>query len=80
MSDTTDLLLRLLKLGKQQGLRQRDIALRAGIKPESLSRAKKAGDMRASTLNRLAHVVGMKLALVPDKPLIDKIDSGTLFE
>jgi transcriptional regulator with XRE-family HTH domain len=80
MSDTADLLSQILKLGKEQGLRQFDIARRAGIKPESLSRAKKAGDMRASTLNGLARVVGMKLSLVPDKPLIDKIDSGTLFE
>jgi len=80
MSDTADLLSQILKLGKEQGLRQFDIARRAGIKPESLSRAKKAGDMRASTLNELARVVGMKLSLAPDKPLIDKIDSGTLFE
>lgn len=80
MSDGSELLQKILKLGKEKGLKQFDIAQRAGIKPESLSRAKKSGDMRVSTLNALAHAVGMKLALVPDKPLVEKIDSGTLFE
>jgi len=45
-----------------------------------LSRAKKGGNMRVSTLNELAHVVGLKLSLVSDQPLREKIDSGQLFE
>jgi hypothetical protein len=36
--------------------------------------------MRVSTLNELAAVVGLKLTLVADRPLIAKIDSGSLFE
>jgi DNA-binding phage protein len=80
MGDPSELLLQILERGKAQGLRQFDIARRAGIKPESLSRAKKSGDMRLSTLKELARVVGLKLALVPDEPLVEKIGSGTLFE
>ena len=34
----------------------------------------------ASSLDELARVVGLRLTLVPDQPLIEKIDTGTLFE
>ncbi len=80
MMETTGILQEILKRGKAQGLTQIVLAQRAGITPESLSRAKKGGDMRVSTLSELAHVVGLKLSLVPDAPLREKIDSGTLFE
>jgi transcriptional regulator with XRE-family HTH domain len=80
MADTTDLLQQILALGKEQGLTQITLAQRAGITPEALSRAKKGGNMRVSTLNELARVVGLKLTLVSDVPLREKIDSGSLFE
>jgi transcriptional regulator with XRE-family HTH domain len=80
MNQPFDLLQVVLRKAREQGLSQRDVARRAGITPESLSRAKKAGDMRVSTLNELAAVVGLKLALIADQPLIAKIDSGSLFE
>jgi transcriptional regulator with XRE-family HTH domain len=80
MNQTFDLLQTILYKAHELGMNQRDIAVRAGITPESLSRAKKAGDMRVSTLNELADVVGLKLTLVADQPLITKIDSGSLFE
>ncbi|MDH3980966.1 MAG: helix-turn-helix transcriptional regulator [Gammaproteobacteria bacterium] len=80
MTETTDLLQQILTLGKAQGLTQIVLAQRAGITPESLSRAKKGADMRVSTLNELAHVVGLKLSLVSGAPLREKINSGTLFE
>ena len=77
---SADLLQQILALGKEQRLTQITLAQRAGITPEALSRAKKGGDMRLSTLNALAHVVGLKLSLMPDAPLRAKIDSGRLFE
>jgi transcriptional regulator with XRE-family HTH domain len=80
MTETTDLLQQILALGKAQGLTQMMLAERAGITPEALSRAKKSADMRVSTLNELAHVVGLKLSLTSAAPLREKIDSGTLFE
>jgi transcriptional regulator with XRE-family HTH domain len=80
MNEAFNLLQMVLSKAKELGMSQRDIALRAGVTPESLSRAKKAGDMRISTLNELAAVVGLKLTLVADRPLITKIDSGSLFE
>lgn len=80
MSDSSDLLRQILARSREQGLTQIALARRAGITAEALSRAKKAGDMRVSTLADLARVVGLTLALVPDSPLVEKIDSGTLFE
>ena len=80
MPATTELLRQIIALGRQKGLRQQDIARRARLQPESLSRAKKSGDMYVSSLEELARVVGLKLVLVPDQPVIEKIDKGTLFE
>jgi DNA-binding phage protein len=80
MSATNELLSRIIAVGRQKGLRQQDIARRARLQPESLSRAKKSGDMYVSSLDELARVVGLRLTLVPDQPLIEKIDKGTLFE
>lgn len=80
MSDSSDLLQQLIARGRVQGLTQVELARRAGITAEALSRAKKAGDMRVSTLADLARAVGLTLALVPDSPLQEKIDSGRLFE
>ena len=80
MAKSADLLQQILALGKEQGLTQIILAQRAGITPEALSRAKKGADMRLSTLIALAQVVGLKLSLVPDAPLREKIASGRLFE
>ena len=54
--------------------------MRNVLLPESLSRAKKSGDMYVSSLGELAHVVGLKLVLIADQPVIEKIDKGILFE
>jgi hypothetical protein len=80
MNPTTELLRQIIASGRQKGLRQQDIARRARLRPESLSRAKKSGDMRVSNLEELARVVGLRLVLAPDQPIIEKIDKGTLFE
>jgi transcriptional regulator with XRE-family HTH domain len=80
MNPTSELLRQIIALGRQKGLSQQDIARRARLRPESVSRAKKSGDMRVSNLEELARVVGLRLTLVPDQPLIEKISKGTLFE
>jgi len=80
MTESVDFLQQILALAREQGLTQITLAQRAGITPEALSRAKKGSNMRVSTLNELAHVVGLKLSLVSDEPLREKIDSGRLFE
>ncbi|NOY52394.1 MAG: helix-turn-helix transcriptional regulator [Deltaproteobacteria bacterium] len=74
------LLEQILITAKAQGLSQKEIALRAGISPEALSRAKKASDIQLSTLVRLAGTVGLKVTLAPDRPVLEKILSGEVFE
>jgi len=80
MSATTQLLTQILDIARSKGLKQKDLAQRAGLSPESLSRAKKAGDMHLSSLEKLAAIVGLKLCLNPDEPMINKINSGSLFQ
>ena len=80
MAVIPQLLAEIIDQGKRQGLTQQEIATRAGLQPESLSRAKKSGDMRVSSLEQLAHAVGLKLSLAPDQPVIEKISAGSLFE
>ena len=80
MSATTQLLTQIIDLARSKGLKQKDLAQRAGLSAESLSRAKKAGDMHLSSLEKLAAIVGLKLCLNPDEPMINKINSGSLFQ
>ncbi|GMT48365.1 MAG: hypothetical protein IEMM0007_1931 [bacterium] len=80
MQDVISALLdQIILEGKKQGLEQKEIARKAGISQETLSRAKKASDIQLSTLIRLANAVGLKVALVPAAPVLEKILSGGLF-
>ena len=79
MTIVNELLNEIIELGKSKGLKQKDLASRAGLSPETLSRAKKSGDMHLSSLLRLAEIVGMKLQLTSDDPVLDKINNGSLF-
>ena len=80
MSATTQLLSQIIELARQQGLKQKDLAERAGLSAETLSRAKKAGDMHLSSLEKLATIVGLSLCLSPGEPVMSKINSGSLFK
>lgn len=80
MSATSQLLTQIIELAKRKGLRQKDLAERAGLSAESLSRAKKAGDMHLSSLQKLAAIVGLQLCLSPGEPLMSKINNGSLFK
>ena len=73
------LLKEILATGKQQGLTQSLIAERAGLAAETLSRLKKADDVRLSSLQRLAAVVGLRLTLVADDDLAEQIGRRNLF-
>lgn len=80
MSVIKQLLNEIIELSKRKGMKQKELATRAGLSPESLSRAKKSGDMHLSSLVSLAEIVGLKLQLTSDNPVIDKISSGSLFD
>ncbi len=76
----SSLLEQIVQAGKKQGLSQKRIAAEAGITPETFSRAKRASDMQLSTLVRLAGIVGLKVTLSPQGPILEKILSGEVFE
>ncbi|WP_457670723.1 helix-turn-helix domain-containing protein [Thiolapillus sp.] len=73
----------LFERAREQGITQQELARRAGIHPVSLSQAKARGDLRLSTLEALAAVVGLEVALVPSQArerVREAIREGTLFQ
>ena len=72
----------LVQRARMRGMTQAELARRAGISPVGLSKAKQRGDLRASTLDALAAVVDLELALQPRRPraqLLEAIRRGRLF-
>ena len=78
-SPVSALLEQILAQAKAQGIPGKDLAVRAGIAPETLSRMKSRGTGDAAVLLALAHVVGLKVVLVPDDERLEEIRSGAFF-
>lgn len=74
-----NLINKIIELGKRQNIGQSELAERAGIRPETLSRAKKNPNIHLDTLMDLARIVGLRVTLVPDHPVAEQIQDGTLF-
>ncbi len=74
-----DLLDQILAAAKTQGIPGKELAVRAGITPETLSRMKGRGSGDALVLSALARVVGLRLTLVPDDARLEAIRSGSFF-
>ena len=72
----------LVRIARSRGLTQAELARRAGLTPVGLSKAVHRGDIRASSLARLAGVLDLKLALAPAgarREAADAIRSGRFF-
>jgi len=69
----------IIEMAKAQNISQGELAARAGIRQETLSRAKKNSSLSFKTVEQLAQIVGLKLKLVTDNPIADKIQEGSLF-
>ncbi len=69
----------IINVAKLQNISQGELAARAGIRQETQSRAKKNSNLRFSTIEQLAQIVGLQLKLIADNPVADKIQEGTLF-
>ena len=80
MADTIALLDQILTAASARGMNQGELAEKAAFTTESISRAKAKNDMYVSSLERLARAAGLRLMLVPDDDVVEKITSGTLFE
>ena len=69
----------ILAQARSRGWTQSQLAERAGLPDSSISRIKRSGRADLDTLARLAAAVGLRLTLVPDHDLAEKISRGELF-
>jgi len=77
------LISQLLSAAKARGLSQAQLAEMAGISPVVLSKVKSRGDLRASTLEKLAAQLDLELALIPRRSrekAAEAIISGVFFQ
>ena len=83
MSDHIKALInQLISTAKQQGLSQARLAEMAGLTAVGFSKAKSRGDIRASTLEKLAAQLNLELVLVPSRSrekTVEAIKSGVFF-
>ena len=75
----SDIIKEIIEMAKKQNISQGELAARAGIRQETLSRAKKNSNLRFKTVEQLAKIVGLKLKLIADNPVAEKVQEGTLF-
>lgn len=74
-----DLIQKIITAAKAKNINQGELAARAGIRQETLSRAKKNPNLSLKTFADLAQVAGLQIKLLPDNPVVEKIHDGTLF-
>lgn len=75
-----DLLGRIVAAGKAQNMTAADIAIRAGLAPQTISRmkARQSGDFGA--VENMAAVVGLELTLTNKSSAAGRIAAGAFFE
>lgn len=75
-----DLLVQIEAAGKAKSMTAGNVAIRAGLAPQTISRmkARTSGDFGA--VERMAAVVGLKLALVAQSSKASSIAAGTFFD
>lgn len=72
----------IISVARARGLSQAQLAQLAGVTAVGLSKAKRRGDIRASTLQQLASILDLELALVPRRSkdkAAEAIKSGAFF-
>ncbi|RMF14657.1 MAG: XRE family transcriptional regulator [Alphaproteobacteria bacterium] len=77
------LLEQLVAAAKARGMTQAELAQKAGISPVGLSKARHRGDLKVSTLIRLAQALDMDLKLAPARrreKAAEAIRTGRFFD
>jgi len=72
----------LIATAKTRGITQAELAKRAGLTAVGLSKAKTRGDIRASSLEKLAEQLDLELILAPSQrqdKIAEAIKSGNYF-
>lgn len=67
------LIKQIIEAAQNQGLNQKTLVAKAGLGASTLSKLKQADDVRFSTLVRLAGVLGLRLTLSPNNPVLEKL-------
>ncbi len=76
----SSLLKQIVDAAQNQGLDQKTLVARAGLGASTLSKLKQAEDVRLSTLERLANVVGLRLTLSSNDPVLEKLIERNFFD
>lgn len=63
---------------KAKGGSQKALAAQAGVAAETLSKMKQKDDAMLSSINKLAAAAGLRLTLVPDDDLAERIIKGDI--
>ena len=74
----TELIKTIIKAAHMRGISQGELASRVGIRQETLSRAKKNPTLSLKICQEMARVVGLRLQLIPDNPVIEEVSNATL--
>ena len=69
----------IVDAGKNRGMDQKTLVQKAGLSASTLSKLKQADDVRLSTLERLANVVGLRVSLSANDPVLEKLLNRKLF-
>jgi len=76
----TRFLEQIIEAGQKQGMDQKTLVANAGLGASTLSKLKQADDVRLSTLMRLANVVGLRLTLSANDPVLEKLIERNFFD
>ncbi len=68
-----------IAMGREAGMSEGEMATRAGITPETLSRMKKRGYGDWTIIDALARIVGKRMSLVPDDSTLESLRRGEFF-
>ncbi|MDO8838782.1 MAG: helix-turn-helix transcriptional regulator [Parvibaculum sp.] len=77
---TRELVAQLREAARQANISASELATRAGIARETLSRMGRTADVRVETLEELGRVVGLTLAFVPADDEVRALRQGTLID
>lgn len=81
--DPKKLIRQLLAKAEASGIKEGQLAERAGLTPQGLSKAKSRGDLRVSTLEALGRELGLELSWRPVRQsdeVTRRVRAGNLFQ
>lgn len=80
--DVRALIAEIVRLGRTRSprLTMAELAIRGGVRPETLSRMKKDGRGDIAVISRLAAAVGKRLSLADQSGLRERVRTGGFFD